>query len=232
MVGVKYGIACLSTCIYPDKIEAYPIDESVFHNGPPHPSNEGYAYAKRMLEVQCRLTGSFSHSTDSEDGNGSVWTCVTPTNLYGPNDNFNLETSHVIPGLIHKCSIAKRENKPFTILGTGKPLRQFLYVSDFADIIVWLLLQKMNGNSANLPDMLNIIPDVEDEHTIQHIGEVIADIVGVTEIQNDTSFSDGQFKKTTSNKRLRKVLPNTFSFETIESGLTKTIHWFNTNYVE
>lgn len=71
------------------------------HNGPPHPSNEGYAYAKRMLDVQNRLYN---------EAYGNKFVSVIPTNIFGPHDNYNLEDSHVIPGLIHKCHIAKGNN--------------------------------------------------------------------------------------------------------------------------
>jgi len=90
-------VACLSTCIFPDKTE-YPIDESMLHNGPPHSSNDAYAYAKRMLEVQCRMYN---------ENHGDNFVCIIPTNIYGPNDNFNIEDGHVLPALINKCFIAK-----------------------------------------------------------------------------------------------------------------------------
>ena len=83
-------IACLSTCIFPDKT-LYPINEDNLHQGEPHFSNEGYAYAKRMLEV---------HIRKYREQYNKDYFCITPCNIYGPNDNFNLEDSHVIPGLI------------------------------------------------------------------------------------------------------------------------------------
>merc|ERR1712070_924179 len=89
-------VSCLSTCIFPDKT-SYPIDETMIHNGPPHESNYGYAYAKRMIDVQNRAL---------RDQYGRRYTSVIPTNIYGPYDNFHLEDSHVIPGLIHKTHIA------------------------------------------------------------------------------------------------------------------------------
>ena len=78
-VGVKRLVCVLSTCIYPDKVEAYPIKEDSLHLGPPHSSNEGYAYAKRMCEVQCRLYN---------EQFGTDYICAVPTNLYGPNDSY------------------------------------------------------------------------------------------------------------------------------------------------
>ena len=90
---VKKVVSCLSTCIFPDKT-SYPINEKMLHNGPPHHSNDAYAYAKRMLEVQSKAY---------REQYGCNFVCVIPTNIYGPRDNFSLEDGHVIPALIHRC---------------------------------------------------------------------------------------------------------------------------------
>lgn len=91
---VRRLVCCLSTCIYPDKVPAYPIQEDWLHLGPPHPSNEGYAFAKRMCEVQCRLY---------REQFGCDFVCVVPTNLYGPFDNYSESTSHVVAALIRRA---------------------------------------------------------------------------------------------------------------------------------
>ena len=128
--NVKRVLCCLSTCIFPDKT-TYPINEDMLHDGPPHGSNFGYAYAKRMLEVQCR-TYQQQHNRD--------YFCVIPTNIYGPNDNFNLSDAHVIPALIHKCFLSKQKGENFVVSGTGKPLRQFIFNSDLGKLMIWALL--------------------------------------------------------------------------------------------
>ena len=115
--GIKKVVSCLSTCIFPDKT-TYPINETMLHNGPPHLSNDAYAYSKRMLEVQSKAY---------QEQYGDNFICVIPTNIYGENDNYNLENAHVIPALIHKCYNAKKNNKKFIVCGTGSPLRQFIY---------------------------------------------------------------------------------------------------------
>ena len=120
LVNVEKCISCLSTCIFPDKT-TYPINEEMLHQGPPHHSNDAYAYAKRMLEIQ---------SKSYQEQYGSNFICIIPTNIYGPHDNYHLEDAHVIPALIHKCFLAKKENKPFIVFGSGKPLRQFIYSED------------------------------------------------------------------------------------------------------
>ena len=143
--GVKKVVSCLSTCIFPDKT-SYPIDETMIHNGPPHSSNEGYAYAKRMIDV---INRSYNEEY------GCMFTSVVPTNIFGPHDNFSIRRAarrresqrpegsralnlaprprsdgHVLPGLMHKCLLAKRGRfdelgaDAFTIWGSGTPLRQ------------------------------------------------------------------------------------------------------------
>ncbi|XP_058421068.1 GDP-L-fucose synthase isoform X4 [Diceros bicornis minor] len=105
-VGARKVVSCLSTCIFPDKT-TYPIDETMIHNGPPHSSNFGYSYAKRMIDVQNRAY--FQQ-------HGCTFTAVIPTNVFGPHDNFNIEDGHVLPGLIHKVHLAKRPG-PAVYLG-------------------------------------------------------------------------------------------------------------------
>ena len=96
---VQKLVSCLSTCIFPDKT-TFPIDETMIHNGPPHASNAGYAYAKRMIDVQNRCYA---------DQHGCKWTSVVPTNIFGPHDNFSIDNGHVLPGLMHKVYKAKQD---------------------------------------------------------------------------------------------------------------------------
>lgn len=127
--NVQKCVSCLSTCIFPDKT-TYPIDETMIHNGPPHSSNYGYSYAKRMIDVQNR---------GYHDQHGRNFTSVIPTNIYGAYDNYHLKDSHVIPGLIHKIYNAKKNGTDLTAWGTGSPLRQFIYSKDLARLFIWTL---------------------------------------------------------------------------------------------
>ena len=110
--GVKRVLSALSTCIFPDGIGSL-MTEADIHKGAPHPSNEGYAYAKRMLEMHSRLYGE-QHNLD--------FRCFVPTNLYGPHDQYN-EGSHVVADLIQKAHKAHSDNDVLTVMGTGKALR-------------------------------------------------------------------------------------------------------------
>lgn len=207
-VGVTTLISCLSTCIFPDNT-SYPIDESMIHNGPPHNSNQGYAYAKRMLDILNRTYASQF---------GRKYTSVIPTNIYGPHDNFHLEHSHVIPGLIHRASIA---DGPLIVLGTGTPLRQFIYSEDLAKLLVWTL---ENYDSVE-PLILSV--GEEQEVSIADVGKLIANEFG-KDIVFDTSKSDGQYKKTASNSKLKALLPD-FEFTPIAEGIHNTVEWFKNN---
>jgi GDP-L-fucose synthase len=209
---VEKLVACLSTCIFPDKIE-YPIDETMLHNGPPHESNDAYAYAKRMLEVHCSAYRA---------SYGDDFVCIIPTNIYGPHDNFDLENAHVLPALIHKCYLAKLYDQDFVVRGTGKPLRQFIYSQDLA----WLIMMVVENYKGD-----NIILSVDEnqEVSIECVARTIARCFDYEDrIVFDSSYSDGQYKKTVTNHKLQQVLghENKFEFTTIQDGCKKTVDWF------
>merc|ERR1712166_1128907 len=200
--------------MYPDNT-AYPIDEEMVHNGPPHSSNEGYAYAKRMVDVMNR---------NYHMQHGRLFTSAIPTNIYGRHDNFHLEDSHVIPGLIHKLYNAKQTGEDFVAWGSGAPLRQFIFARDLARLVVW---QLWNYDSV---EPLIISVDEADEVPISEVVNTIAramDFQG--EIRFDTTKADGQFKKTASNRKLRTLLPD-FEFTNFEEGIQQTVQWFAANY--
>jgi len=201
---VQKCISCLSTCIFPDKT-TYPIDETMIHNGPPHPSNEGYAYAKRNLDILNRLY-------NESPNNSTKFISVIPTNIFGPHDNYNLEDGHVIPGLIHKCHIAKEKGNDFIIWGSGSPLRQFIYSEDLGALFVWTLRY--------YEELTPIILSVgeEDEISIGDVAKLVAEGMNFKgNVVFDTSKADGQFKKTASNKKLLSLNPN-FKFTPIKEG--------------
>lgn len=209
---VKKLVSCLSTCIFPDDI-SYPISEHMLHDGPPHQSNYCYAYAKRMLEVQSRAY---------REQHGDNFICLIPTNLYGKYDNFSLTDSHVVPGLIHACYLAKKNNKPFVVKGTGKPLRQFMYSIDFAELIMWSL---ENYNDA---EPLIVSPNKEDEISIKEVANIIASEFNMENIEYDHSHADGQYKKTADNSKLANML--NYSYTPFKIGIQETIKWFINNY--
>ncbi|BGP27251.1 hypothetical protein JCM10295v2_006215 [Rhodotorula toruloides] len=212
--NVKKVISCLSTCVFPDKV-SYPIDESLVHLGPPHSSNFGYAHGKRLVDV-------YNHAYNEEFG--CNFTAAIPTNIFGPHDNYDLEDSHVIPGLVHKCYLAKKNGTPFIVSGSGTPLRQFIYSRDLAKLFIWQLKE--------YPEIDPIILSVgeEDEITIKQVAESIVKAVGFQgEVTWDSSKADGQYKKTASNSKLRKYLPD-FEFTPFDIALQESVDWFVQNY--
>lgn len=213
--GHKYGvtkiISCLSTCIFPDKV-IYPINEDMLHNGLPHMSNQGYSFAKRMLEVESNLYNRQF---------GTKYVCIIPTNVYGPNDNYSLTDGHVIPSLIHKCYLAKKNKKEFIVYGSGKPLRQFIYSEDLAKLILWVL--------TDYNELGSIILSPKKEISIGDVAKQISKIFNYENLVFDNTKSDGQMKKTVSNNKLIR-LNSSFKFTELENGLLETIKWFKENY--
>jgi len=213
--GVKKLVSCLSTCIFPDKT-TFPIDETMIHNGAPHPSNEGYAYAKRMVDVQNRMYKA---------QHGHNFTAVIPTNIFGKHDNFHNENSHVIPGLIHRGYLCKQNDEPeFTIWGSGKPLRQFIFSIDLAKLMIWTMREYQEAD----PIILSV--GEEDEISIGDVAKAVAKALDYKgEVVFDTSKSDGQFKKTACNDKLKKYLPD-FKFTPFDEAMDITAKWFMENY--
>jgi len=212
--NVEKLVACLSTCIFPDQIKEYPIHEHMLHDGAPHNSNYTYAYAKRMLEVHCRAY---------RENFGKNFICVTPTNIYGPYDNFDLENAHVLPALIHRCFIAKRDNIDFIVRGSGKALRQFIFSEDLAENILFIMTNSDEHNTIlSVPEKDNI--------SIREIAKIIAKEYNYEDrLVFDTSYDDGQIIKTVSNQKLQELYDKhgkSLVFTDIESGIKKTIQWF------
>jgi GDP-L-fucose synthase len=207
-------VSMLSTCIFPDKT-TYPIDETMLHDGPPHPSNEGYAYAKRLIDTMNRAYA---------EEYGCNFTSIIPTNIYGPHDNFSIQNGHVIPGLIHKCYLAKMNNTPFEIWGSGTPLRQFIYSLDLAELTVWVMREYHS------PDPITLSVDEDAEVSIKDVALAVVKAMKFEgEVVFDATKADGQFKKTADNKKLRGLRPD-YKFVPMEEGIQKSVDWFVENY--
>ncbi len=213
-LNIQNVMCCLSTCIFPDKVE-YPISESSLHNGPPHNSNYAYAYAKRLLDIHCRVY--------REQFNRNYF-CIIPTNVYGPHDNYNLADGHVIPALIHQCYLAKQKNTPFYVKGSGKPLRQFIYSMDIAKCIYQLAFNYKESK----PVILSV--SEKDEIPIGEVAKLIAKSMNYHNIVFQPEFPDGQFKKTVNNDYLLSLMPEGFSFTSIDQGIRESVEWFCENF--
>eukprot|EP01071_Lankesteria_metandrocarpae_P008206 Lankesteria_metandrocarpae@DN4902_c0_g1_i3.p1 len=218
---VRRAIFCLSTCVFPPDAPL-PIKETSLHEGPPHFSNEGYAMAKRVLECMTR----FYRQTY-----GYSWVCVCPTNLYGPHDNYNLEAGHVLPAMLHRCLLAKHAQKPFVVMGTGKPLRQFLYSEDAGRF----LLSFLAAQSDSITECVyNLCPNEEDEVSIEHLAHYVATQLDYVEhITWDTTKADGVYRKTASNASLRAFLKiEQLHVLQLHTGVKLTADWFQKAFAD
>jgi GDP-L-fucose synthase len=213
LFGVKKLVSFLSTCVFPSDVD-YPLTEKKIHLGPPHFSNDAYSYAKRMADVQIRAY---------KEQYGLNYKSVIPTNIYGPNDNYDTINGHVIPSLIHKCYLARENKTDFEIWGTGKPLREFIFSRDVAKLTEWVL----DNYEENEPIILSTSEEIS-----------IKDVVGIiVELMNfkgnviwNTSKPDGQFRKPSDNSKIKTYLPN-FKFTPLYDGLKETIEYFEKNYI-
>jgi len=209
---VKKLVSLLSTCVYPEEVR-YPLTESQIHNGAPHPSNFGYAYAKRMLDVQSRAY---------RQQHGCNFITAVPNNLFGENDNFHLTDGHVIPAIIRKVFEAHQVGSPsVTLWGDGSPLREFTYSKDIAKILLFLF------ENYDKPEPINI--GSTGEISIMEVADAIVKIVGYKgEIIWDDSMPSGQHRKPSCNKKLMNL--GWSEYTNFHEGLSSTCAWFKENY--
>ena len=204
---VKKLIGLISNCAYPDKVEKYPMVEEQLHDGPPAITNFSYAHSKRTLEAQIKAYRS-QYSCN--------YFCVIPCNLYGPHDKFDENKSHFLAALIRKIYDAKKnEKKIITLLGTGKPLRQYLYSEDLAKILL-LLLEKHDGEGP-----INIAP--EENISIAQIAKIALKAIESSDLELvfDESFLDGQYRKDICSDKLFDIIGD-FKFTSLSDGIKET----------
>tara|TARA_B100000035_G_scaffold225391_1_gene193875 strand:- start:995 stop:1969 length:975 start_codon:yes stop_codon:yes gene_type:complete len=186
-----------SSCIYP-KLANQPIDEKQLLTGKLEETNEPYAIAKIAGIKMCESYNR-QHGTDFRS--------VMPTNLYGINDNYNLNNSHVIPALIRKIHEAKYNNTDVTIWGSGKPYREFLYVDDLADacnFIMSLSKRKISGVISDRLSHINI--GTQKDISIRDLAVLIGKVIGFTgELIFDTSMPDGTMKKLMDSSKIHHL---------------------------
>jgi GDP-L-fucose synthase len=207
--GVEKFVGIGTVCEYP-KFTPVPFHEEALWDGYPEETNAPYGMAKKMLLVQ-------GQAYRQEYGFNAIH--LLPVNLYGPGDNFDLHTSHVIPALIRKCLEAKAENRPFLeVWGDGTPTREFLYVEDAAQGVV-LATERYDGQEpVNLGS--------GNEISIAELVRLIADLTGFTgEIRYQTDKPNGQPRRGLNTERAA----NAFGFRAstpFQEGLRKTILWY------
>lgn len=212
--GVKKLIFLGSSCIYP-KLAPQPIKEEYFLTGPLEPSNEAYAIAKIAGIAMCQAY---------RRQYGSNFISVMPTNLYGPQDNFDLAEAHVLPAMLRKFHEAKlQKTSQVTLWGTGSAKREFLHVDDVADACVFLM------NTYDSPDIINI--GTGEDISIRELAEKIKNIVGYQgAISWDTAKPDGTPRKLLDVGKLHDLgWKHSILFD---EGITSTYEWFKENNAE
>jgi GDP-L-fucose synthase len=210
-VGVKKFLFLGSSCIYPRDAKQ-PIREDYFMDGQLEKTNEGYAVAKIAGMKLCEFINSQL---------GEKFISAMPTNLYGENDNFDPETSHVLPGLMGRMHKAKLAGDPeFVVWGTGTPRREFLHVDDLADALVWLL--------ENYEDKQFLNIGTGEDITIRELAETLQRVIGYEgKLVFDASKPDGTPRKLLDVSRLRATgWKHKIGFE---EGVKRTYQWFLDN---
>jgi len=213
--GVKKLVFLGSSCIYP-RLAPQPIKEEYFMSGPLEPTNQAYAVAKIAGIVTCQ-------SYNEEYGTDFI--SLMPTNLYGPNDNFDLENSHVLPALIRKFHEAKKSGKKeITLWGTGDALREFLHVDDFADACLFLMEHYDDSEIINV--------GTGEDISIKALAELVKKTTGFNgEILWDNKNLDGTPRKLLDVSKIHALgWRHTIS---LKEGIRKTYEWYkNSNRLE
>jgi GDP-L-fucose synthase len=217
--GVDRLLFLGSTCIYP-KHAPQPMPEDSLLTGPLEPTNQWYAVAKIAGHKLCEA----HHRQHGDD----MFTLM-PTNLYGPGDDFDLETSHVLPALLRKAHEAKGAapdggDAPVTLWGTGTPKREFLYVDDLADAVRFVLEQPEDALREAAPDgMLNV--GVGEDLSINDLMALIQDVVGHDgPVEHDESKPDGTPRKLVDTSRLDAL--GWQAQTSLRDGIQKTYDWY------
>ena len=212
LFNVEKLVSFISTCVFPTQVD-FPLSALTLHNGQPHKGNLGYAYAKRMLDIQASVF---------REEYGVNFITLVPANMYGPGDNWNINSGHVIPSLIHKIYQAQRHDQVLSAWGDGTSLREFIFSEDVARLILWAMENYENTHPLILTNSI--------ETSIRNLVEIISEEMNFRgEIFWDSSKPNGQKRKPSDSQPLLSLLP-TFEFTTLKTGLPPTIEWFRNNY--
>lgn len=208
--GVENFVNLSSTCIFPDSNITYPLTADQIDIAPPHPSNHGYSYAKRLSGYQTKTIRNLT---------GKNWINIVPTNVYGPHDNFHPDHSHMIPGIIYRAFNCKTKNEDFVVWGDGSPLRQFIHSEDLAKIILWAI--------ENWKSEIPFMAVNDTEHSVMEIVKIVTEKFGIPKdkLHFDSTKPRGQFRKPA-----KSDIPEIIKLTDIKIGIEETIDWFIKNY--
>jgi len=207
---VEKVISILSTCIYPDVVDTYPMKEEDLFNGPPTPTNFSYGFAKRCMAAHI---DAYRKQYDKK------WCYLIPCNLYGEYDKYEEHHSHFVSALIKKIYEAEDS---IELWGTGKPLRQFMYGGDLARVIKYMLDNDVVDNFNVAPEWVHSINDLANIGKKACLKENLV-------VNYDSTKPDGQFRKDVDSSKLLSVLKD-FKFTSLEEGIRKVYDKFSKRY--
>jgi GDP-L-fucose synthase len=204
-------IGILSSCIFPDVNERYPLKEEDLHNGPPTSSNFSYGVAKRALATQIEMY-NLQYKTK--------YSYLTPCNLYGENDKDDENKSHYVTALVKKIYEANcKKEDSITLYGDGTPLRQFMHAQDFANIINIVIEQ-------DITESFNVAPD--ENRSIDEIARIAVEVTPnpSLKIKYDPTKPNGQYRKDLDITRLKKLIPN-YKFISLKDGIKQFYNFYS-----
>ena len=207
---VEKVIAILSTCVYPDVVDIYPMKEEDLFNGPPTPTNFSYGFAKRCMAAHI---DSYRKQYDKK------WSYLIPCNLYGEYDKYEEHHSHFVSALIRKIYEAKDS---IELWGTGKPLRQFMYGGDLARVIKYMIDKDVVGSFNVAPEWVHSINDLAEIGKKACLKEKLV-------VNYNSNKPDGQFRKDVDSSKLLSALKD-FEFTPLKEGIKKVYDNFSKRY--
>ena len=208
---VEKLIAFSSVCVFPKKYEV--LTEDSMHDGEPFEAHKYYAHAKRLVDLQIE-----AHRKER----GVNWCSLIPSNIFGKHDFYNLTLGHVVPSLIHKAFLAKQNNEPLHIWGTGVAKREFLYSEDLARICLELFRRE-----EQMPQKM--IVSSGEELEIREVVSKIQRLFGIKEIKYDVDKPNGQLSRRCDLTLFNSIFPN-FEFTSLDFALEESVRWFQENY--
>jgi len=211
LYNVEKLLAFSSVCAFPAGAES--LHEDILHDGEPYPAHYSYAYSKRMVDVQI---GAYKKQHNVN------YCSVIPGNIFGENDNFNLDDGHVVPSLIHKCYLAKQEGKSLKVWGDGSPYREFLYAEDVGRACLELL-----GKKGELPQ--RVIVSGQKETQIMDLVTMVLRAFDHHIVEWQTDKPNGQLRRPTNKSVFKAVLPD-FKYTDLKEAIQQTADWFIDNY--
>lgn len=205
---VKKLIAFSSMCAFSDE---FPISEDNLHKGPPPEFHSAYAHAKRMVDIQAQAYNKQY---------GTNFSTIIPGNIFGENDNYDLENCHVVPAIIRKAYEASKNNLPLRLWGSGQATREFIYVKDLAELVANLMINDVSFDK--------LIISGKESIPIKRVAEIIASEFNISNIDWQASEPEGQLNRPSDKAKFDFIFPN-YKFTDLKVALKNSVDWYKAN---